>query len=186
MRIDFTCCLCLCDALREWDTPFPENGLETFAQQVALRAGLKAEVTNQAAAAPFCALQYSGDDVEITPEPLSPGKRLIVQGFAHQALVISKVTVEHFLGESFLGLEMIGKGAVWCTGSGADIADASCLVTGLQHYLQPGIKDIFAKGRFGHGAYNTFVRILPSRVGFCTAAWRMPCSRARGSLSGSP
>src|ERR1700730_15499237 len=69
---------------RERDTPFPENGLETFAQELALRAGLKAEVTNQAAPAPFCALQYSGDDVEITPQPLSPGKRLIDQCFVHQ------------------------------------------------------------------------------------------------------
>ena len=74
---------------------------------------------------------------------------------------MSKVTVEHFLGESFLGSEMIRKGAVWCTGSGADIADASSLVTGLKHYLQPGIKDIFAKGRFGHNAgTNTHERII--------------------------
>src|ERR1700736_3842358 len=58
---------------------------------------------------------------------------------------MSKVTVEHFLGESFLGSEMIREGALWCTGSGADIADASSLVTGLKHYLQPGINHIFAK-----------------------------------------
>src|SRR5260221_6006632 len=63
---------------------------------------------------------------------------------------MSKVTVEHFLGESFLGSEMIRKGALWCTGSGADITDASALVTGLKHHLQPGVKDIFAKGRFTH------------------------------------
>jgi len=47
---------------------------------------------------------------------------------------------------------MIRKRAVWCTGSGADIADAGSLVTGLKHYLQAGVKDIFAKGRFGHEA----------------------------------
>jgi hypothetical protein len=66
-------------------------------------------------------------------------------------------------------LEMIRKGAVWCTGSGADIADASSLVTGLKHYLQPGTKDIFAKGRFGHEAVNTHERIVGQELS-CTSA----------------
>jgi hypothetical protein len=59
---------------------------------------------------------------------------------------------------------MIRKGAVWRTGSGADIANASSLVTGLKHYLQPGINHIFAKRRPTHnkGVIRSYVLFINS------------------------
>ena len=83
---------------------------------------------------------------------------------------MSKVTVEHFLGESFLGSEMIRKGALWCTGSGADIADARSLVTGLKHHLQAGVKDIFAKGRSTHELASLRSYVLLVKSYFYTSA----------------
>jgi hypothetical protein len=61
---------------------------------------------------------------------------------------------------------MICKRAVWCTGSGADIANARSLITGLKHDLQTGVEDLFAKGRFGHKAHNTHERIISQKLFF--------------------
>jgi hypothetical protein len=58
---------------------------------------------------------------------------------------------------------MIRKRAVWCTGSGTNIADARSLITGLKHDLQAGVEDLFAKGRFGHKAQNTHGRIVSAK-----------------------
>ena len=54
---------------------------------------------------------------------------------------------------------MIRKRTVRCPGRGADIADARSLITRLKHDLQAGVKNIFAKGRFGHQVNNTYERI---------------------------
>jgi hypothetical protein len=78
---------------------------------------------------------------------------------------------------------MIRKRAVWCTGSGANIADARSLVTGLKHYLQAGVKDIFAKGRFSHKGNNTYERIMRQKLfSYISTARANIASGIKGSI----
>ena len=52
--------------------------LESSAQKIAVRAGLKTEVTDQAAKHPTIALQFFGNNIEILLQSLTGGESLIV------------------------------------------------------------------------------------------------------------
>src|ERR1700721_1187669 len=91
--INFTGLLRFGDARGKRHAPFLENRIQPLAQEFALRAGLKAEISNQAAAFPSLTFQLSADDVQIPPEPLPGSKRLVVQSLADMPLGISEEAV---------------------------------------------------------------------------------------------
>jgi hypothetical protein len=162
--IDFTGVLRLGDAGGKWNAPFLEDRLQPVAQEFALRAGLKAEITNQAPAIPFIAFQFSADDVQKPLQPLPGGKRLVVQSLTDKLFGVGEKTVEYFLSKRFLGTEMISEGTVRSPGGCADIAYRSPLVSRAEHHLQAGIENVFAKGWSAHEDNNTYVRIKCQRT----------------------
>jgi hypothetical protein len=70
-RGDLACGLRLRDAGGERCAPFREDGGEPFAQHVALRRGLEAEIADQAAAREVVGREAFGDDVEVAPQALA-------------------------------------------------------------------------------------------------------------------
>jgi hypothetical protein len=62
--LDFTGTLSLGDARGKRNAPLLKDRLQPLAQEFALRAGLKAEIANQAPALPVVLFQLSADDVE--------------------------------------------------------------------------------------------------------------------------
>jgi hypothetical protein len=147
------------DAGGKGNAPFLEDRLQPLAQEFTFRAGLKAEIADQAPSIPFLIFQLSTDDVEKSPQPLPGGKRFVIQRLAYKPFGVSEKAVEYFLGKGLLGTEMIGEGTLRSPSGCADIAYRSPLVSRAKHDLEAGIKDVFAQGGFGHSSYNTYVRI---------------------------
>src|ERR1700733_13721879 len=153
--LDLAGTLSLGDARRKRSAPFLKDRLQPLAQEFALRAGLKAEIANQAPAVPFVLFQLSADGVEKALQSLPGIEGLVIQSFADKPLRAHEKAVEDFLGKRLLGTEMIGEGTVRSSRGGADIPYRSPLISRAKHHLDTGIQNVFAKGGFAH---NTIIR----------------------------
>ena len=64
--------------------------LQSLAQELALRAGLKTEIADQATAIPFGACQHAADDVQIPLQTLPGGKGLVAQSLLTEPWRLAK------------------------------------------------------------------------------------------------
>src|SRR5262249_35004253 len=108
-RRDLARGLGLGDASGEGNAPFGEDLGQARAQHLALRRGLKTEITDRAAAAELGLSEPLGDDVEIALEALARRAAAVGERVGDEPPEIAKIAVEHLTREFLLRAEMVGE-----------------------------------------------------------------------------
>ena len=135
-RIDFAGPLSRGNARCEQRAPFFKNCVESFAQNIAVRTGLKTEVANEASGHPAIALELVGDDFEIAFQALTRSKIRIAERFVDESFQVIEVAVEHFDSKGLFRTKMIGERTLGSAGRRANIAHARGMITGSKHHGQ--------------------------------------------------
>lgn len=130
-----------------------EDALQSLAQKLAPRSRLQAEIANQAPTAPFVIRQYAADDLQVPLKPLPGGQGCIAQGLFDMALQIGEVAIQDLFGKCLFRAEMVRERAMRGSCGGADIPDCGSVVSGLKHYFEPGVENVFTKRRL-HEIYQ--------------------------------
>src|SRR5207249_8777747 len=119
--------------------PFFKNCVESFAQKIAVRTGLKTEVANEASGHPAIALKLVGDDLEIALQAFTRSQIRIAERFVDESFQVIEVAVEYFDSKSLFRTKMIGERTLRSARGGTDIADASGMITGAKQDAHAGL-----------------------------------------------